>query len=110
MALRLLHAEGLPAEPLDAAAKFHELFVPSARNALRQGNDLAILFDRQDHTHAAWRLATIQELAREAAPLRVNAIAGGDENSVAETARYLDSAPGVTGQVLTVDANSGERH
>lgn len=110
MALRLLHAEGLPAEPLDAAALFHDRFVPAARDALKQGEDLAVLFQSADHTHTVWRLAAIQELAREAAPLRVNAIAGGDEVSVAETARYLDSAPGVTGQILTVDAILDERH
>jgi len=103
-------AKGLADSPLDAAAQFHDRIIPAARDALKQGEDLAILFDSADHTHAGWRLAAIRELARDVAPLRVNAIAGGDEASVAEAARYLDSAPGVTGQILTVDAISGERH
>jgi hypothetical protein len=110
MALQLLHAGELPAEPLDAAAHFHARLLPSARDLLARGGDLAVVFNAADHTHAAWRLAAIQELAREAAPLRVNAIVGDEETAVRETAAYLDSAPGVTGQILTVDAISGERH
>lgn len=110
MALRLLHARSLPADPVDAAAAFHATFVPEARVALAEAELLVILFDRADHTHDAWRLAAIQELAREAAPHRVNAIAGEDDRAIADTMRYLESAPGVTGQVLQVDAIADERH
>jgi hypothetical protein len=53
-------------------------------------------------------LAAVQELAREAAPKRVNGIAGDDPRAIAETLVYLAAAPGITGQLLAVDGKSGE--
>ena len=44
----------------------------------------------------------MQDLARAAAPARVNAIAGNDEAAIAEALAYLEGAPGVTGQLLAV--------
>lgn len=48
----------------------------------------------------------VQELAREAAPYRVNAVAGEGEQAIADTMAWLVQAPGVTGQLLAVDGNS----
>ena len=97
----LVEVTGLPAAPIDAAAAFHRDFAPQVRSYAREG-DVAVVFDHADHTHRGWRLAVVQELAREAAPRRVNAIEGEDERYVSELLYYLQSAPGVTGQLLEV--------
>lgn len=101
---RLIDAAGLPESPLDAAAEFHAVIVPQARAALI-ASDVVLAFSSADHPHAAWRLAAVQELAREAAPGRVNAVAGPAGAGQAAVLAYLDRAPGVTGQVLQVDSN-----
>lgn len=108
MGQRVLRVSGLPAAPLDAAACFHAIWVPQVRALLEQGgagDDLALVFPTTERDHHGWRLAAVQELAREAAPARVNAIAGDGEQAIAETLAYLANAPGVTGQVLAVDGN-----
>ncbi|MCL6250655.1 hypothetical protein M3P36_06300 [Altererythrobacter sp. KTW20L] len=104
MAQRVFEARGLPDDPLDAAAAFHASFGAPVRAALGAGDDLVLVFDPADHAHAGWRLALVQDLARSAAPLRVNAVVGGEGAALDETVAYLASAPGVTGQVLMVDA------
>jgi hypothetical protein len=45
----------------------------------------------------------VQELAREYAPARVNAIESGEEQAIAAAAAYLSEAKGVTGQLLALD-------
>lgn len=107
MPLVRIEARGLPATPLDAAAAFHARIVPEARRAA--GNDLVLLFDRADHTHRHWRMAAVEELAREAAPCRVNGAVGGSSGDVAAVCDFLERAPGVTGQLLAVDGNPGEK-
>ncbi|MDB5723463.1 MAG: hypothetical protein JWQ16_217 [Novosphingobium sp.] len=72
---------------------------------LVDGEDVVLAFPTADHTHKGWRLAVVQQLARDAAPLRVNALSGGDEAAVAAAVAYLASAPGVTGQLLALDGN-----
>ncbi len=67
------------------------------------GEDVVLAFPAADHTHRGWRLAVVQQLARDAAPLRVNALAGGDEPAIAAAVAYLANAPGVTGQLLALD-------
>jgi hypothetical protein len=71
---------------------------------LLAGRSITIVFPSADHTHRAWRLAAVQELAREVAPMRLNAIAGDDEAAVREACAYLQEAGGVTGQLLDVRA------
>ncbi|MEO0062662.1 MAG: hypothetical protein RLZZ08_1222 [Pseudomonadota bacterium] len=107
MVQAVLRVGDLPQAPLDAAAAFHADWLPAARAAMGNG-DLVIVFQPAGHDHRAWRLAVVQELAREAAPLRVNGISGVDEAAIAETAAYLVSAPGITGQMLAVDGKSGK--
>ncbi|MEO6387203.1 MAG: Rossmann fold domain-containing protein [Croceibacterium sp.] len=99
----VLHIEVLSAAPLDAAAAFHGKHLKKARETFTKADELALVFHPADHTHRAWRLAAIQELAREAAPGRVNGIVGDDSQAIAEMLAYLASAPGVTGQLFAVD-------
>lgn len=107
MALVLIEARGLPEAPLDAAAAFHSRILPQARRAA--GNDLVLLFDPADHRHLHWRTAAVEELAREAAPCRVNGAVGGSSAQVKAVCEYLDAAPGVTGQLFAIDGNVAER-
>lgn len=99
MAQALVAANGLPESPLDAALHFYQRHVPQI---LAAGDDCAVLFDPADHSHHAWRLAAVQQLARDVAPARVNAVVGGDDAAIADVLAYLAKAPGVTGQLLAV--------
>ena len=64
---------------------------------------LLLIFPPAVHTHRAWRLAAIQSLAREYAPIRVNALTSDSEAAIAGTCAYLERAEGVTGQLLELD-------
>lgn len=97
--MQLLAATGLPAGALAAAAEFHARVLPK----LPAQGDLLIRFDAADHTHRGWRLAVVQQLARERAPDRVNAVAGGSAAAVASAQAYLAAAAGLTGQLLDLD-------
>lgn len=106
--MALLRVGALADLPLDAAAQFHARVVQQARD-LREAGCLTLLFAPADHTHRAWRTAAVQGLARELAPVRVNAIASDDEVAIAAASAYLDRAEGVTGQYLPLDsAGAGE--
>jgi hypothetical protein len=107
MAAAALRIEGLPASPLDASAYFHAKVLPEIRAAYagQPEIDLIVVFDPAGHEHRAWRLAVIQELAREVAPARVNGVASDDEKAVAAARGYLEAAKGVTGQLLALDGN-----
>jgi hypothetical protein len=93
----LVRVGPLPDEPLSAAALFHADILPHIAPA---GEPLTLVFRPADHTHRAWRLAVVQGLARRWAPIRVNAVASGDEVAIRAADTYLDHAPGVTGQYL----------
>ena len=69
----------------------------------RAGEELALIFPTAPHDHRAWRLAVVQDLARSAAPKRVNGIVGEDEAAISCTVAWLEQAPGVTGQLLAVE-------
>ena len=101
---------GLPEAPLDAAREFHERTVADVRKAFERYASVTIVFPLADHTHRAWRLAAVRELAREGAPVRVNAIAGDDENdrdAIEGVLDFLRGTPGMTGQLLVADGKSG---
>lgn len=104
MAQAVLRLDALPDGPLDAAAEFHETYLAQARAALKGADALALVFPAAPHPHRAWRLAAVQELAREAAPARVNGVEAGREEAVAAVLAYLEGAPGITGQLLAVEA------
>lgn len=102
--MALLRIAGLPADALAAAADFHARLLPQARELLNTGaDDLTLVFAPADHSHRGWRLAAVQGLAREHAPLRVNALAARGEAEVAAALDWLARAPGVTGQYLPLD-------
>lgn len=107
-AAELVSARGLPDAPLDAAERFHATVVQPVRALMASLGAVVVLFDTADHTHENWRVAAIQELAREAAPGRVNAIAGADPTAIDQAIAWLAQAPGVTGQILQVDGNPSE--
>jgi len=104
--MALIRVEGLPAsgpsEPLAAAADFY------ARVALlvEQAGDesLTLLFPPADHTHRGWREQAVASLARALAPRRVNGIVGTDQATIDATLAFLDTAQGVTGQLLPLDS------
>ena len=62
-----------------------------------------LIFPSADHTHRSWRLAAVQSLAREYAPVRVNAVSSDSETAIAAALAYLERAEGVTGQLLQLD-------
>jgi len=101
----VLRVGGLPPAPLDAAAAFHRHWLCRARTLLAQQQDVALLFAPAPHPHQAWRLAAVQELAREAAPLRVNAVAGEAGPESEELLAWLAEARAITGQVLLAAGN-----
>ncbi|MBO0749701.1 MAG: hypothetical protein J2O44_04620 [Porphyrobacter sp.] len=105
----VLRIEGLPQGALDAAAQFHAEWLPRAREALAEAGAVALVFPPAPYDHRGWRLAAVQDLAREAAPKRVNAVAGDDEPAIADTLAWLAQVPGITGQLLAVDGKSGAK-
>ncbi len=108
--MALLRLGPLPGEALAASARFHGEVLPQVLAVLAQRPaGLTLVFPPADHSHRAWRLAAVQALAREHAPLRVNALASDDEAAIAAAAAFLDRAEGVTGQLLVLDgAGAGE--
>lgn len=95
----------LPDEPLAAASAFHARVLPRLLTALDGATDcLTLIFAPAGCPHDDWRRAVVATLARERAPVRINAIAGDDEGGIADTVAFIASAPGLTGQVLVVDA------
>jgi hypothetical protein len=102
--MAVLRLGALPAAALAAAAEFHADLVPKVRDRLAgKPSCLTLVFAPADHTHRAWRLAAIQSLAREFAPARVNALVSDNEKALAAALAYLESAEGVTGQLLELD-------
>jgi hypothetical protein len=97
---------GLPAGSLSAAGAFHAEQLPAVLAAiagLPGGEDLVLVFPPADHCHAGWRLAAVQDIARECAPVRVNAVASDSAPAIAAAQAYLARADGVTGQYWPLD-------
>lgn len=95
----------LPAAPLDAAAAFHGEWLPRIRSQLAASQDesAVLVFALADHSHRGWRLAAVQELARELAPRRINALACDSAAGEAAALALLDNCQGITGQLLAID-------
>ena len=112
MAQTVIAMFDLPDAPLDAAASFYAENVSMARELLsgeaalpglaEELDALAFVFPSAGKEHQGWRLAAIQALAREAAPKRVNGVVGDDRDAIDETTAWLAAAPGITGQLLSV--------
>jgi hypothetical protein len=107
MGQQVMQVYGLPAEPLDAADVFHDRVAPMLLETLSQlerDGDLVILFEPAGPEHTAWRMASVQDFARAAAPnWRCNAVVGTGDAQIAQALTYLAAAPGVTGQILVLD-------
>ena len=102
---RQLEVGLLPEGALDAAGAFMAFHLEAARALLAdpETTALAIVLPPAGPDHRDWRLALARDLAREAAPRRVNVVAGREGGALAETLRFLANAPGVTGQYLVCD-------
>lgn len=101
---KIIPIRDLAEAPLDAAADFHAVHLSKIRHNLQAVpvSNLVVVFAPAGPEHRAWRLAAIQELARELAPMRVNGVAGAGEPELEEAIRFLKDSPGVTGQLLAV--------
>jgi hypothetical protein len=99
---RQIAVAALPDSPLDAASAFMAFHLEAARAMLADPatTGLAIVLPPAGHEHRDWRLALARDLAREAAPNRVNVIAGPPGEGRAATLGFLANAPGVTGHYL----------
>ncbi len=103
--MTLFRVGPLPDEALAAAAQFHAEVLPKVLDEIgNAAGTLTLVFAPADHTHRGWRLAAVQGLAREQAPLRLNAIESEDETAIAAAEAWLGSADGVTGQFLPLDS------
>lgn len=98
----LLIIARLPETPGQAQDAFADQYRHEAERTMRTA-DLTLVLPSADHTHRAWRSAAVQTLARQAAPFRVNMVAGDDRVAIAKTCDYLATAKGVTGQYLVTD-------
>lgn len=97
--MKRISVEALPVEPLAAAGLFHQNWLDPIERALTAGNDVTVVLEPADHTHAEWRRAAAVMLARKYAPRRINLVSG--EGAVLDPIEgYLATAAGVTGQYL----------
>ena len=95
----------LPASATMAAREYYGIWAGKVDRALSQTDDcLTLHFDPAEDDHKAWRRAVVADLARCHAPLRINAIAGSDGPAVVNAIAWLERAPGITGQLFTVDS------
>ena len=92
----------LPDGALDAQTAFMAFHLEAARALLADPatTALAIVLPPAARDHRDWRLALARDLAREAAPGRVNIVSGHPGEALSATLRFLADAPGVTGQYL----------
>lgn len=95
--MKRIAVDDLPAEPLAAAGVFHQHWLAHAEALLAAGEDVLVALAPADHTHREWRRAIAVGLARAHSPRRANIVAG--ESAVLDAfERYLEGAPGITGQ------------
>lgn len=99
---RALEVGPLPEGALDAGAVFMAGHLGAARQLIAEPDTtaLVIVLPSAPHDHREWRLALARDLAREAAPKRVNVLAGVPGAAREATLGFLANAPGVTGQYL----------
>ena len=101
MVQAVVRVSNLPDDALDAASVFHARGLGLVRRSMTPDADaLVIVLPAAAHDHRGWRRALVQGLARSMAPVRVNALEGGNEESIAAALAWLEGASGVTGQLL----------
>ncbi|KEO90814.1 hypothetical protein EH31_07185 [Erythrobacter longus] len=96
MTLAQYHVSDLPEGPLQASAVFFAGHLDAVREAMGKG-DLVIVLPPAGPDHTDWRQSLARDLARDAAPTRVNVIGAGDETQCRALIGYLAGAKGVTG-------------
>jgi len=96
MAQAEYHVSDLPEGSLQASAVFFAEHLEKVRAKLGQG-DLVITLPSAGPDHTDWRQALARDLARAAAPMRVNVIGAGDAEGKEALIRYLADAKGLTG-------------
>lgn len=103
--MAIYKVDGLPQAPLAAAAEFHARHIPLIQAAASAADRdcLTVAFPDADHTHRGWRLAAVQMLARAIAPCRINGANGGSSQAIGAAADYFQRAPGLTGQLISLD-------
>ena len=102
----LYEIESLPECALEAAKLFHATHLDIIETTLGLSESgFIVVFPPADHSHRAWRLAAVQELARKFAPIRVNAIEGDNGPALLAARDYVENAPGLTGQLLKLDGS-----
>ncbi len=114
---------------LAASEAFYRDDLARVRSRLEAGHQVMMVFTSCDHSHRGWRRAITGELAREYAPLRINAIAidggpgdggpddGGSDDGATDGQKpnhaiaafhdYLQNAPGITGQYFECAGDLG---
>lgn len=101
--MRRVLVDALPDQPLAAAGVFHQHWLPHVEALLSGGEDVMVALAPADHAHREWRRAVAAGLARAHTPRRVVIVAG--EGVVLDAfAKFLEAAPGITGQYLEGDA------
>ena len=104
----VLKVEGLAPNAIEAAAAFHARWMPQALGMLADAPALLLQLPAAPYDHDDWRRAAIRDLARRSTPHRANMIAGGDAAAIASAVRFLENAPGVTGQLLKLAGTSAD--
>jgi hypothetical protein len=104
MSYAVLRTGALPDHALDASREFHSTWLDQVRALIADGGEaVTIVMPLAPYDHADWRRAVARDLARAAAPVRVNVIASDEPAAIASALGFLESAPGVTGQYLPLD-------
>jgi hypothetical protein len=100
--MRQVDVGPLPDNALDAAAAFMALHLDTARAILAEPDctALTIIMPPAAYDHRDWRRALARDLARGAAPKRVNIVAGHPGEARNAVLRFLADAFAVTGQYL----------
>ncbi len=92
----------LPESALSAAEAYFADHLATSRAKLddSETTSLVVLLPLAPTDHDDWRRALARDLARAAAPKRVNVVAASDPDIARRALAYLRDAPGVTGQYL----------
>ena len=102
----VLPIKTLPDAALDAAQTFTSDWLPAIRDHLSKGENLVVVLPHAAYDHDDWRRATVRDLARAYAPVRVNFITAGSDDAVDASVEYLSNAAGVTGQYLPLNTGA----
>ena len=109
----VLQVELAGADPLAAAAVFHQVHLPRAVALVAEGlRSIVLQFDHAEEKPHRWRREAVAALARAAVPARINGVAPaspqGCENALSATVAFLNANEGITGQLLIAGTLGGD--